>query len=358
MSKTPFSVRFLIAVFLGTLVGLGSNAYAERVPPHWFLGSDLGYGSVSPYAAPEGARDGIQFDLQALGSAYYRNFVFDLGLGWEYGKRTGTNSNGYTKTFNRGGMIEAAVRYGKPTGWQFGPVFDAYLTSDVGLTPSTNLTGAPQSPLLLGVQALYEIPRGDYRIRFGGKWLHDININNRTVSIIQGTVEIGWPFGSPGKIDTSPRAPERLAGYQIITKDRATQRVKLMLDARRIEFDTDKASIRPEALARLSRLGRFLAKNLSRWDHLQISGHTDERGSVDYNQKLSETRAAAVLTALHGAGVPRARMDSRGFSKLQPIEQGHNEFAWQRNRRVEFEFTGVSDIDLIVDGVNDATGEE
>jgi outer membrane protein OmpA-like peptidoglycan-associated protein len=193
-------------------------------------------------------------------------------------------------------------------------------------------------------------------MRFGGRWLTDLNIDNRTVHIYQASFEIGWPLGST-KVTTIPRY-QRLAGYQVITKDRATQRVKLVIDARRIEFDYDQATIRPEAHARLSRLGRFLAANKENWEKLMISGHTDERGTVEYNQKLSENRARAVLDVMVVSGVPRAKMKSQGFSENVPIDPGHNEYAWQRNRRVEFEFTGVRDMDLIIDGVNQSTDDQ
>jgi outer membrane protein OmpA-like peptidoglycan-associated protein len=182
-----------------------------------------------------------------------------------------------------------------------------------------------------------------------------LNVESRTVNVFQASVEIGIPLTS-GRPSGSRYA--RRPGIQVVQKDRALKRVRLVLDARRIEFDYDRATLRPDAAARLARLGQFLAKSKDNWEKLRIGGHTDVRGSVEYNQTLSENRAAAVKAALVAEGVARGKMETRGYSELQPIDPAHNEAAWQRNRRVEFEFTGVQDLDLIVDGVNQATTDD
>jgi outer membrane protein OmpA-like peptidoglycan-associated protein len=333
-------------------------ASAERpLPLYLFGGSDLGWSTVSPYAYPEGDRSGMDFDLKLLGSAYIRrHWIVDLGGGWQYSKRSGENLNGgFSKVVTRGSFLETSVRYGKPTGWQFGPVVDWILVGDVGLGNGVLVDSQAQSATLAGIQAFYEWPERSYRVRVGGRWMTDLNVGNRTVNVFQAGVEIGIPLTrAPASGPHYVRRP----GIQVIQKDRALKRVRLVLDARRIEFDYDRATLRPEAAARLARLGKFLAKSRDNWKSLVISGHTDERGSVAYNQTLSEHRAAAVKAALVAQGVAREKMRTRGFSELQPIDPGHNEVAWQRNRRVEFEFTGVEDLDLIVDGVNHATTEE
>ena len=332
-----------------------ASAHAERpLPLHLFAGSDLGWSTVSPYAYPEGDRSGMDFDLKLLGSAYIRqNWVFDLGGGWQYSKRDGENLNGgFSKVITRGTFLETSLRYGKPTGWQFGPVVDLILVGDVGLGNGNLVESQAKNATLAGIQAFYEWPERNYRVRVGGRWMTDLNVEARTVNVFQASVEIGIPLAS-GR-SSGPRYVRR-PGIQVIQKDRALKRVRLVLDARRIEFDYDKATLRPDAAARLARLGQFLAKSKENWENLRISGHTDERGSVEYNQTLSENRAAAVKAALVAEGVARGKMETRGYSELRPIDLAHNEAAWQRNRRVEFEFTGVQDLDLIVDGVNQAT---
>lgn len=332
-------------------------AHANNSPPtHLFLGTDLGWGTVSRYAAPEGDRSGLQFDLKGLVSFYWPNLILDLGAGWQYGKRSGQNlNNSFSKTFSRGTFLEGSFRYGKFTGWQVGPIVDIHLVGDVGLGNGQLIESQALKPVYGGLVAFYEFPEWGYRVRVGGRWMTDLNIDSRNAHIFQASFEIGWPLA---KQRTARARPTRRAGYQIVQKDRATKKVRIILDARRIEFDYDQATLRPEAARRLQSLGTFLSANLDKWEDLRITGHTDERGSVQYNQKLSEDRAAAVKNALVKAAVPREKMESRGLSENFPIDPGHNEYAWQRNRRVEFEFTGVQDLDLIVDGVNQSTSDD
>jgi peptidoglycan-associated lipoprotein len=347
-----------LALLLVVPLLVSSSAFAERaLPIHIFLGADLGHSSVSSFAYPEGERTGPNLDLKLLGSAYVKqHWIIDLGGGWQYSKRSGENlTGGFSRVITRGAFAEASVRYGNYTGWQFGPVLHSILVGDVGLGNGLLTESQAQKATLAGLQVFYEWPHGDYRMRLGGRWMTDINVDARAVNVYQVGFEIGLPVKREG---SSGSRWARRPGIQVIQKDRALKRVRLVLDARRIEFDYDKATLRPEAIARLSRLGQYLAKSKDNWEFLRISGHTDERGTVEYNQKLSENRAAAVRTALIQDGVAREKMETRGFSENQPLDQGHNEEAWQRNRRVEFEFTGVQDVDLIVDGVNQATDDQ
>lgn len=356
--RKPSHAFFCVAT-LATLL-TSSSVFAERnLPLHVFVGSDLGWGNVTKYAEPEGDRSGVQFDLKALGSVYFqRKWIFDLGGGWQFSKRSGENlpAGGFTKVITRGAFIESSLRYGSWTGWQFGPVLNAIMVGDVGLGNGVLTPSQEQKAILAGAQVFYEWPADEHRMRVGGRWMTALNISPRSENIFQIGFEMGWPVGAK-KSDARSRYVRR-PGIQVVQKDRSLKRVRMVLDARRIEFDYDKATLRPEAAARLARLGKFLAKIDSNWQALKIGGHTDERGSVAYNQTLSENRAAAVKNALIREGIDRKKFESRGYSELVPIDPDHNEMAWQRNRRVEFEFTGVQNIDLVVDGVNQATDDD
>lgn len=84
-----------------------------------------------------------------------------------------------------------------------------------------------------------------------------------------------------------------------------------------------------------------LAKNaqsmVARNGGMRIAGHCDERGSDDYNLALSERRAVSARDYLVGLGVPRERLTVIGYGKERPAVAGHDETAWARNRRAEFE---------------------
>jgi OmpA-OmpF porin, OOP family len=102
-------------------------------------------------------------------------------------------------------------------------------------------------------------------------------------------------------------------------------------------FDFDKADVRPEAGPVLDELAAYL---ISTGGSLQINGHTDAIGTDEYNQDLSERRAAAVWAALQSRGVTN-EADVSGFGESQPVapsENGDgsdNPFGRQLNRRVE-----------------------
>lgn len=67
-----------------------------------------------------------------------------------------------------------------------------------------------------------------------------------------------------------------------------------------------------------------------------VDGHTDERGTVEYNQALGQKRAEAVQQYLTDAGIPASRFRIISYGKERPADEGHDESAWAKNRRVEF----------------------
>ncbi|MEK7728332.1 MAG: OmpA family protein [candidate division KSB1 bacterium] len=69
---------------------------------------------------------------------------------------------------------------------------------------------------------------------------------------------------------------------------------------------------------------------------IQIEGHCDERGTVEYNLALGDKRAKAVANYLASLGVERARLSTISYGKERPADGRQNESAWSRNRRAEF----------------------
>ena len=99
------------------------------------------------------------------------------------------------------------------------------------------------------------------------------------------------------------------------------------------KFDFDKTTLRPQNRELLSRLaGIFLASHGYR---LQIYGYTDDIGTDQYNQSLSERRAKAVSEYLVQSGVPVEIMSTKGFGKATPRVKGTSLEAREKNRRVE-----------------------
>jgi len=126
-------------------------------------------------------------------------------------------------------------------------------------------------------------------------------------------------------------------GYQEIIRDIALQKIIVGSKTRlnNIFFDYDKATLRKESIAELDRLVTLL-KNTPGL-RIQISGHTDNRGSADYNQKLSENRAKAVVDYLIEKGIAQDRLQYKGYGFSSPVATNDNEEGRQMNRRTEFE---------------------
>ncbi len=69
---------------------------------------------------------------------------------------------------------------------------------------------------------------------------------------------------------------------------------------------------------------------------VQVAGHADERGSVQYNLALGQKRAAAVRNLLISLGVDGSRITTVSYGKERPLEFGHDESSWSKNRRGSF----------------------
>ena len=107
---------------------------------------------------------------------------------------------------------------------------------------------------------------------------------------------------------------------------------KVVLD--NIYFQTGKAILRPESEEALNQVLRFLENNPSM--RLEISGHTDNTGSLRINQKLSRDRASAVVNYLVGKGIPQEMLESKGYADTQPVAENSTVEGRTKNRRVEF----------------------
>jgi len=99
-------------------------------------------------------------------------------------------------------------------------------------------------------------------------------------------------------------------------------------------FDYDKADIRPDTRAALSKTADFLKSN-PRFK-ATIEGHCDERGSTEYNLALGVRRANAVKEYIVSLGVSADRLSTVSFGKEKPFCMESNEACWQQNRRGHF----------------------
>lgn len=103
----------------------------------------------------------------------------------------------------------------------------------------------------------------------------------------------------------------------------------------RVEFGFDSAELLSFSQPILAGVAKVLAEH-PEVELLRVEGHTDAQGSDEYNQKLSEQRAASVVAALVKLGVAPERLHAVGFGESKPQVAADTEEAWEKNRRVEF----------------------
>lgn len=99
-----------------------------------------------------------------------------------------------------------------------------------------------------------------------------------------------------------------------------------------IYFDYDQAELRPEFLDIVAQHGRYLAQNPD--GRVRLEGHTDERGSREYNIALGEDRAKTVARMLQLQGVSAGQVRTVSYGEELPVDEAHNNEAWAKNRRV------------------------
>lgn len=101
-----------------------------------------------------------------------------------------------------------------------------------------------------------------------------------------------------------------------------------------IFFDVDKYELKEKSYTELEKIVHFLVENPQ--ISIEIGGHTDNTGNINYNQQLSEKRAMAVYTYIINQGISSKRLSARGFGHTRPVATNETEDGRQLNRRIEF----------------------
>jgi len=120
--------------------------------------------------------------------------------------------------------------------------------------------------------------------------------------------------------DKTPLSPFDTVGTRFVTE--------------KIYFDFGKATLRPESYRIIDEIAQFLIRNPN--IKIEVQGHTDNIGGIEFNQRLSEQRARVVVEALIQRGVSPEQVRWRGFGMSRPVAPNDTEENRQKNRRTEF----------------------
>ena len=107
-----------------------------------------------------------------------------------------------------------------------------------------------------------------------------------------------------------------------------------ILQADTVHFDFDSSVVKASEKPHVAAVADYLKANNA--NAVKIDGHCDERGTEEYNRALGERRALALRETLVALGIDAGRVDTATFGKDRPIDPGHDESAWKKNRRGEF----------------------
>ncbi|MCB9684572.1 MAG: OmpA family protein [Alphaproteobacteria bacterium] len=99
-----------------------------------------------------------------------------------------------------------------------------------------------------------------------------------------------------------------------------------------VNFDFDMSTVRSDAR---SVLDGHMSCYQKLTGAIRVEGHCDERGTVDYNIALGQRRADSVKQYLVGHGVSASRVSTTSYGEERPVDRGHTEVAWAKNRRAE-----------------------
>lgn len=170
-----------------------------------------------------------------------------------------------------------------------------------------------------------------------------VNMIRSLTSVILGSLLVGLTTGCPpkrGDMDfgsgdedvLDPTGFSSEAGMGDIRFEEGEPVTDVQFETVRFRYDS--YQIDSSEIGKIESVASYLQS--SRDVRLVTDGHCDERGSRDYNMVLGEHRSQAVRAYLIGLGVPVSRIQTRSFGEEVPADSGHNDAAWQLNRRVEF----------------------
>ena len=208
------------------------------------------------------------------------------------------------------------------------PINDPQLESAVKVTESINLTvfkGKTIDDLSKKpVEAIIEITDNA-----SGQVIETFTTNSATGKFLI-SLNSGKNYGIAVKADGYMFHSENFdilegGSYNLVNKTIELKNVKIgnTVTLKNIFFDTGKSTLRKESNAELDRLIKLMFDVPTL--RVEISGHTDNTGSINLNNKLSQQRAEAVVKYLEGKGILKSRLEAKGYGSSKPIASNSTE---------------------------------
>lgn len=161
------------------------------------------------------------------------------------------------------------------------------------------------------------------------------------IMLVAGVAACKKKAVKPAPVDSTPSSNPTTSGtntdgrYKVGDLD-----TDACLRQRVVYFDLDMTEIRSEYQAQISCHAAYLRQYPNA--RVSLEGNADERGTREYNLGLGERRGNAVQSALSSAGASSGQLNVVSYGEERPVDRGHDESAWSKNRRVEIVYTSAN----------------
>lgn len=340
-----------------------------------FAGVDLGYVSSSPTDPEvESEKSGYNLGFKGIGSIFTNAMIFDIGGGFLISNLSGARDTIEVEDEvteirdvsieTRIGYMEFSPRVRIGRVFSLGLIGQAFFGEDGRFGPENPLeepdNSASEAALatgFAGASAAVEWMGSSTGGRLAAQVLTDINILDRQILIAQLSLQVGLPiikqktFVRRRRIVREKERVKQAEIEKIVEEVVVQEVVRFQFDSQYINFETGSSNLSQRSRNFLKEVATFLMQNAYVWGQILIDGHTDVRGTFEYNMNLSRQRASAVRDTLIQSGVPASRIRSAGYGFTRPLDKRNIPVAWARNRRVEMTFSDVSNPVLLRKGI-------
>ena len=143
---------------------------------------------------------------------------------------------------------------------------------------------------------------------------------------------------TPEPIEPEPAPVEQVEGFKTADPDvreidQSAAAINDRGELKIIYFGYDRDELTDAARSNLRQNANWLKAN-PQWN-VVLQGHCDERGTIEYNLALGQRRANSVRSYMASLGVDASRVRTVSYGEERPVDNGHNEAAWAKNRRAE-----------------------
>lgn len=314
--------KLLLPILLFTLNSNASTLY---------LGADIGASTLKSSINNEiENKNGFGVDLKSFLNFDLSNSLnSDFGLGYMYHQTKGSSTLFDVKITTKLVYLDADIKYNLTKQASLGPVVNLFMGTN---TDFSEVEDGNKTNPFLGLKFAYKLDTKN-PMRFDARAIMSGDSAKTMMALV------GFSYGFDLSKDKSKSEIKAEIMPPLLLDEEPD--LTFTLKSARVLFDTNVYELDNELEAKIKRLAKYLILNGEEWVKLRISGHTDNRGSREYNLDLSSKRAKSVADAFLKAGVDSNKVISKGFGFDKPRDTKDTPEALEKNRRTEIEFFGI-----------------